>query len=191
MLPPRIRCDDGGVRIVVMGPSGSGKSRVGAALAATRGVRFVDADDLHPAANVAKMSVGTPLTEADRMPWLDAVAGALRSADDVVVACSALTRRYRDRIRAGADDAVFVELLVPPVELQRRMTGRSHFMPPSLLASQLELLEHLGDDEEGVQVVNDGSPEAVVDGIRSLLEARPTPTPTPTSRAGRSDQSLR
>ncbi|MEW1834932.1 gluconokinase, GntK/IdnK-type [Microbacterium sp. NPDC079995] len=143
-------------RVVVMGPSGSGKTAVGAALAVDLGVDFVDADDLHPAANVAKMEAGHPLDDDDRTPWLDVVGRTLADAPGLVVACSALARRYRDRIRAAAPDVRFVELLVSSEELDRRMRSRQHFMPPALLASQLSTLEHLEADEPGVAVENVG-----------------------------------
>lgn len=157
-------------RIVVMGPSGSGKSVVGAGLAERLGVPFVDADDLHPEANVTKMAAGTPLDDDDRMPWLDVVAATLRNAPEgIVIACSALARRYRDRIRAGAPGAVFVELRVDTGELSRRMATRDHFMPASLLTSQLATLESLDADEPGVTVVNDKSPGAVADEAREAL----------------------
>lgn len=155
-----------------MGPSGSGKTVVGAVLAARLDLPFVDADDLHPDANVAKMATGTPLDDEDRWPWLDIVAQTLRdSAGGAVVACSALARRYRDRIRAGAPDAVFVELEVTPAELARRMSSREHFMPSSLLASQLAALEPLADDERGVVVVNDRPPIEVADEAIARLRA--------------------
>lgn len=155
-----------------MGPSGSGKTVVGAVLAARLDLPFVDADDLHPDANVAKMATGTPLDDEDRWPWLDIVARTLRdSAGGAVVACSALARRYRDRIRAGAPDAVFVELEVTPAELARRMSSREHFMPSSLLASQLAALEPLADDEGGVVVVNDRPPIEVADEAIARLRA--------------------
>ena len=100
-------------RIIVMGPSGSGKTAVGAALAVDLAVEFVDADDLHPAANVAKMAAGHPLDDADRAPWLDIVGRTLAELPGGgVIACSALQRRYPDRLRAAAPDAVFVELSV-------------------------------------------------------------------------------
>lgn len=159
-------------RIVVMGPSGSGKSVVGAVLAARLGVPFLDADDLHPAANVAKMAAGDPLDDDDRMPWLDVVAAALgQPAEGAVVACSALARRYRDRLRAGAPDAVFVELRVDAAELRRRMDAREHFMPSSLLASQLDTLEHLDPAERGVVIVNEGAPADVADAAAEALRA--------------------
>ena len=157
-------------RIVVMGPSGSGKSAVGGALAARSGLAFVDADDLHPAANVAKMAAGTPLDDDDRMPWLDAVALALRAAPGgAVVACSALARRYRERILAGSPDAVFVELRVPAHELARRMDTREHFMPRSLLDSQLRTLEHLDPEEPGVVVAGDPPLADVVEAAIAAL----------------------
>lgn len=163
-------------RIVVMGPSGSGKSVVGAVLATRLDLPFVDADDLHPDENVAKMAAGTPLTDEDRWPWLDIVARTLRDADGgAVVACSALARRYRDRIRAGAPDAVFVELEVTPEELARRMASREHFMPASLLASQLAALEPLGEDEPGVVVANDRPPVEVADDAIARLQ-QPSPS---------------
>jgi gluconokinase len=153
-----------------MGPSGSGKSVVGAALAVRMGLPFIDADDLHPLENVAKMGAGTPLDDGDRMPWLDVVGAVLRdAAGGAVVACSALARRYRDRIRAVAPDAVFVELRVPAGELTRRMTTREHFMPAALLVSQLQTLEHLAEDEAGVVVANDRALSEVVESARDEL----------------------
>ena len=158
-------------RVVVMGPSGSGKSVVGLALAQRLGLPFVDADDLHPAANVAKMVAGIPLDDEDRMPWLDVVATTLHDAPGgAVMACSALARRYRERIRVGAPGVVFVELRVPREELARRMGTREHFMPSSLLASQLRTLEHLDPDEPGVVVAGDLPLADVVDAALAALE---------------------
>lgn len=159
-------------RIVVMGPSGSGKSLVGAALAARLGMGFVDGDDLHPRANVAKMAAGTPLTDGDRAPWLDAVALVLARQAPVVVACSALRRTYRDRIRATASEAWFVELVVAQPELRERMSRRDHFMPTALLDSQLATLEPLATDEAGMRVANDAHLESVVGRIVSVREAQ-------------------
>ena len=143
-------------RIVVMGPSGSGKSSVGAALAVDLGVAFVDADDLHPEANVAKMSAGRPLTDEDRWPWLDVVGQTMSEAPGIVMACSALTRAYRERILTACPDVRFVELVVRRGELEHRMATRAHFMPPSLLTSQLSTLEHLEEDEPGFRIDNVG-----------------------------------
>jgi gluconokinase len=159
-------------RIVVMGPSGSGKSLVGAALAARLGVRFVDGDDLHPRANVAKMASGVPLTDDDRAPWLDAVALVLRRDAPIVVACSALRRSYRDRIRAACADLWFAELVVETTRLHDRMSRRDHFMPPALLDSQLATLEPLAVDEIGARVANDAALESVVDRIAAVYAAQ-------------------
>lgn len=153
------------MRIVVMGPSGCGKSTVGLALAERLGARFIDADDLHPITNVDKMAAGVPLDDDDRMPWLGVVGRALQADDRVVIACSALRRRYRDAIRAEAPEAYFAELTVDRAELAERMRARSdHFMPPALLDSQLRTLESLGADEEGVRVAT-GSVDACVAAI--------------------------
>jgi gluconokinase len=141
--------------VVVMGPSGSGKSTVGEALAARLGVPFVDADDLHPITNVDKMTAGQPLTDDDRWPWLKIVGRAVAeaSATGVVVACSALRRAYREAILAEAPETVFVELHGTRELLTERMGRREgHFMPATLLDSQLATLEPLADDEPGVRV---------------------------------------
>jgi gluconokinase len=138
--------------VVVMGVSGSGKTTVGAALADALGLRFVDGDALHPAANVAKMAAGIPLDDADRAPWLDAV-GAVLAAGQVVVACSALKRAYRDRLRAAAPDLELVFLDGSRELLASRMAARpGHFMPASLLDSQLATLEPPTADEHPVTV---------------------------------------
>src|SRR5579884_1235439 len=127
--------------VVVMGVSGAGKTTVGRALAAALGWPFVDADDLHPAANVEKMRRGQPLDDADRAPWLAAVASTIRSMRDGVVACSALKRAYRDLLRVR-DDVRFVYLAVDEKVLAARLAARQgHYMPPSLLPSQLATLE--------------------------------------------------
>jgi len=136
--------------VVVMGVSGSGKTTVGAALADAFGLRFVDGDALHPAANVAKMAAGIPLDDADRAPWLDAI-GAVLAAGPVVVACSALKRAYRDRLRAAAPRLQLVFLDGDPALLASRMTARpGHFMPASLLDSQLATLERPEPDEHAL-----------------------------------------
>lgn len=142
-------------RIVVMGVSAVGKSTVAACIAASAGLALTDADDLHPAANRAKMAAGIPLDDADRWPWLDRVSATLAAATGtgVVLACSALTRAYRDRIRASAPDAFFVFLDGDREVLRARAAARTgHFMPPALLDSQLALLEPLQADESGARV---------------------------------------
>jgi gluconokinase len=159
-------------RIVVMGVSGSGKTTIGALLAAEVGVRFADGDSLHPLENVRKMASGVPLDDADRAPWLDTVGDVLAtSLDGLVVACSALRRQYRDIIRARCPQAVFVHLSGTREVLASRLARRStHFMPSSLLDSQLETLELLGADERG-GTVDIGTPVGeVLAGALSVLE---------------------
>jgi gluconokinase len=137
--------------VVVMGVSGSGKSTFGAALANAMHARFLDADDLHPPANRRKMAAGIALDDADRRAWLNAVAVWMAKRSEQgefgVVACSALRRRYRDRLRAAGGAVRFVYLEVPRAELEQRMRSRRHFMPVTLLDSQLATLEPPGQDE--------------------------------------------
>jgi gluconokinase len=138
--------------IVVMGVSGSGKSTVGAALAQRLRVPFEDADDLHPEANIAKMSRGEPLDDADRYPWLEIVGRWLAAhPDGGVMSCSALKRKYRDQLRHHASGTEFVLLAGDREVIERRQAARpGHFMPASLLSSQLATLEPLEPDEGGV-----------------------------------------
>ncbi|MGY2008411.1 gluconokinase [Nocardia gipuzkoensis] len=156
-----------------MGVSGSGKTTVGTRLADALGVDYAEGDEFHPPANVAKMAAGTPLDDADREPWLDALAGWLaeRSGQGAVVTCSALRRVYRDRLRASAPDAFFLHLDLPRGELERRVAERrGHFMPPSLLDSQLATLEPLEPDEIGSTVDGTRSPEDLVREVVAALE---------------------
>jgi gluconokinase len=164
--------------VVVMGVSGCGKSAVGAALAERLGVPCADADDFHPAANIAKMASGRPLDDADRWPWLDIVAGwiAERGTAGGVVGCSALRRRYRDRLRAGAPGVPLFFLHLDGTEelLTGRLTARTgHFMPASLLRSQLDALEPLGADERGAAIPIDGPLPVVVERAWAALPFRP------------------
>lgn len=154
-----------------MGVSGAGKTTVGMELAHRLGYRFEDADGLHPASNVAKMAAGTPLTDADRWPWLSIVGQHLAASDgSIVMACSALKRVYRDAIRADSPDTVFVLLTVDRDTLTDRVTHRpGHFMPASLLDSQLNTLEPLGADEAGVTVSAVNGVTATADAVVSLL----------------------
>jgi gluconokinase len=150
------------MQIVVMGVSGSGKTTVGQALAARLRLPYADGDAFHPQANLTKMASGMPLNDADRAPWLDAV-GAWLVAHEGVVSCSALRRAYRDRLRAFAPGAHFVQLNVDPAILKERIDARhGHFMPSSLLHSQLATLEPLAPDEKGVIVDNVGGSPAEV-----------------------------
>jgi gluconokinase len=132
--------------VVVMGVSGAGKSTVGSALADTLGCEFLDADEFHPEANVAKMAAGTPLTDADRWPWLDRLNRELRTRDangaDTVLACSALKEAYRVRLMGGLGAARLVFLRGDFESIRARMQLRKHkYMPASLLQSQFETLE--------------------------------------------------
>lgn len=137
-------------RVVVMGVAGAGKTTVGRALADALGAAFVDADDLHPAANVARMAAGVPLTDDDRWPWLDRVADALATPGDVVVACSALRRAYCDRLRS-VDGVRFVFLdLDAPAARARAEARTDHFMGPAMVASQFDALERPAPDEPDV-----------------------------------------
>lgn len=138
--------------IAVMGVSGSGKSTVGSLLAAELKLSFVDGDDLHPPENKKKMAAGVALNDADRVPWLDAIAAVL-ARGSVVVACSALKRRYRDRLRAGAPELRLIYLQGTPELLAERLSARQHeFMPAKLLDSQLATLEEPGSDEGALAV---------------------------------------
>lgn len=160
-------------QIVVMGPSGSGKSTVGEALARSLNAEFTDADDLHPASNVEKMRAGIPLDDNDRWPWLTTVGEELGARDSSVIACSALKRSYRDKIREQAPNAYFVELVVDAELLHQRVSNRpGHFMPASLVLSQLETLEQLGTDEPGLQISATMPVSAIVHHVRAALERR-------------------
>ncbi len=151
--------------VVVMGVSGAGKSTVGAALAQRLRVPFLDADTLHPAANIAKMSAGQPLNDDDRYPWLDRVGEWLAGhRDGGVASCSALKRAYRDRLRAHCPRIEFLHLDGSPELIGRRLAARSgHFMPAALLRSQFDALEPLGSDEHGVSVDVDQDVQIIVD----------------------------
>lgn len=145
--------------IIVMGVSGCGKSSVGEKLAEALHISFVEGDALHPTANVEKMSKGIPLTDEDRMPWLDRIGeemkASLEKGEGIIVSCSALKRIYRDRLRAAAGgNLVFVYLEGSKALLTRRMGERKgHFMPVSLLESQLATLE-APTGEQGVVTVD-------------------------------------
>lgn len=153
-----------------MGVSGSGKTTVGTLLAERLDMTYRDGDDLHPEANVQKMASGTPLNDDDRWPWLQRV-GDWLSAHNGIMACSALKRSYRDYIREFAPTAVFVHVHGSRALLAQRMAARKgHFMPVSLLDSQLATLEPLEHDEPGAVFSIDATPEAIVDEIVAWLE---------------------
>lgn len=161
--------------IVVSGVSGAGKSTVGRVLADHLGWPFAEGDDLHPAANIAKMRRGEPLDDHDRVPWLDAVAAWIgaraTAAEPGVITCSALRRAYRDRLRVAHPHLWFVHLAPAPEVLGARLATRAgHFMPPDLLASQLGLVESLESDEPGVMMSSGG---ALVEVVADILRAMP------------------
>jgi gluconokinase len=156
--------------IVVLGVSGSGKSTVGVLLATALRLRFVDADTLHSESNRRKMSAGRPLNDAERAPWLDAVAAVL-AAGSVVVACSALRRGYRDRLRLAAPDLQFVYLQGRAALLEERLAARRHeFMPAELLESQLTTLEPPQADERAIVVDITQSPAEIVRQLADRLQ---------------------
>jgi carbohydrate kinase (thermoresistant glucokinase family) len=159
------------VQVAVMGVAGAGKTTVARALADHLGVDFIDADDLHPSANIAKMAAGIPLDDSDREPWLALVGRAVAvRAQGAVLACSALKRRYRDALRADAPELFFVHLSPPPTVLQERLDARvDHFMPSSLLASQLAALEPLAAAESGITVTTTQPTDEIVAMIRERL----------------------
>jgi gluconokinase len=156
-----------------MGVSGCGKSSVGEGLARRIGADFIEGDSLHPAANVEKMRAGTPLDDADRWPWLDALARTLAGDGNVVVSCSALKRTYRDRLRALAGrPVVFVYLHGDREVLASRMAARSHdYMPLSLLDSQLSTLEPPHGEDRVVKIEINQSLEAIVCSALDYLAA--------------------
>jgi gluconokinase len=162
------------VIVIVAGVSGSGKTTVGALLAGRLGWQFADADDFHPAANVAKMRAGIPLTDADRGPWMRAIGAwmdeRIARGEDAVVGCSALKRSYRDLLLAGRPAARMVFLAPDREVLARRLAARhGHFFPEQLLGTQLDALEPPAPDERVLTVVPADTPAATVDSIIALL----------------------
>lgn len=161
---------------VVMGVSGCGKSTVGAQLAAALGVSFLEGDSLHPARNVARMAAGFALSDEDREGWLQALAGRIRQArlagQGLVLSCSALKRSYRDILRQGAPDLRFIHLHGASDLLAARMAERTgHYMPLSLLASQLGTLEVPGEEENAQRFDVASRPEDIVAGVLASRKA--------------------
>ena len=151
--------------IVVMGVAGCGKSTVARMLAERLGWGMEEGDDFHSAENKAKMAAGTPLTDADRVPWLESIRNHLdRQPSNTVVTCSSLKRSYRDILRTARGRVRVLHLHGSPTVLAARIAARTgHFMPPGMLVSQLETLEHLQPDEDGTMVDIDRSPKEIVD----------------------------
>ncbi|MEU0225067.1 gluconokinase [Streptomyces sp. NPDC006284] len=164
--------------VVVMGVAGTGKTTIGPLLAARLGVPYAEGDDFHPPANIAKMTAGTPLTDDNRWPWLDAIGGWAhgRAGLGGVVSSSALKRSYRDRLRAAAPGVVFVHLTGSRELIEDRMSHRQgHFMPTALLDSQFATLQPLEPDEAGVAVDVAGSPEEITERAATALTDLPEP----------------
>lgn len=159
--------------VVLMGVTGAGKSTVGTLLAARLGLPFRDADDFHPPANIAKMSAGQPLTDADRWPWLDAIGAflAAHAGRGCVVTCSALKHAYRDRLRAAAPALRFIHLQGDMALIAARQGARQgHFMPASLVASQYATLEMPGREEGVITLDVTATPAELVERAVAALE---------------------
>lgn len=162
--------------IVVMGVSGTGKTTVAEHLVQALGWRFAEGDDFHPPANVEKMSHGIALDDDDRWPWLAALAGWIGeregAGDGAVVTCSALKRAYRDALRDGHPSVWFAHVATSPEVLRERLARRTgHYMPPSLLDSQLAALEPLAPDEPGLTITGESSPDAVAEQVLDHLRS--------------------
>jgi gluconokinase len=168
-----------GTALVIMGVSGSGKTTVAERLAQQLGWPFMEGDRLHTPANVEKMRQGTPLTDADRWPWLDQIGEELKrwgaEGKSGVLTCSALKRAYRDRIRAARPDARFVYLRGSEALIRGRVSGRQHeYMPASLLRSQFDTLEEPTQDEPGVVTIDaGGAADEEVAGVIAALGLMP------------------
>jgi gluconokinase len=166
----------GTTTIVVMGVSGSGKSTVAAELVKRLGWEFAEGDEFHPPENVAKMRSGHPLDDEDRWPWLRTLAAWIgeheKTGRSVVVTCSSLKRSYRDLLADGHPSVWFAHVTADAALIRERLDRRTgHYMPASLLDSQLNTLEPLQDDEPGASISGAGSPGAVVDELLAVLDA--------------------
>lgn len=164
--------------MIVMGVSGSGKSTLGSLLAGRLGCGFLEGDSFHSAENVGKMRQGIALTDEDRWPWLDRLGGAIGEAvakDGIAVAaCSSLKRSYRERLAAATGQPiVFILLDAAPVELERRLGNRpGHYMPASLLDSQLRTLERPAGDEPALTLASTEEPDILSDRVIDWLSRR-------------------
>lgn len=166
----------GTTTIVVMGVSGSGKSTVAATLVDRLGWPFAEGDDFHPPANVEKMRAGHPLDDEDRWPWLRSLAAWIgeqeRAGRSVILTCSALKRSYRNLLLDGHPSVWFAHVTAEPELIRQRIEHRTgHYMPSSLLDSQLATLEPLGDDEPGARVSGAAEPPSVVAELLAVLDA--------------------
>lgn len=166
--------------LVIMGVSGSGKTTLATLLQERLGWPYAEADEFHPPANIAKMSAGTALADTDRWPWLQAIRAWLTAQTHAglssIVTCSALKAEYRDVLRAAEGRVHFVHLSAPPALLERRLGGRTgHFMPATLLPSQLQTLQPLGEGEDGITIVVDVPPDVVADRTIEAFGLRAAP----------------
>jgi carbohydrate kinase (thermoresistant glucokinase family) len=160
--------------VVVMGVSGAGKTRIGRDVATRLGWTFIEGDDLHTEANRQKMAAGKPLDDEDRWPWLDRLCEAARDIEadggSVVIACSALKRAYRDRLRVAGQDVRFVHLSGDRAVIGERMAARrGHYMPPGLLDSQIATLEAPTADEGVMTFDVSQRPSRIVDEVAAQL----------------------
>jgi gluconokinase len=161
--------------LVVMGVSGSGKTTVAVGVARRLGWVFAEGDDFHPTANVAKMHAGVSLTDDDRWPWLRLLANWIGeregTGENAVLTCSALKRAYRDVLSVGHPSVCFVHVTASAETIRRRLEHRrGHYMPASLLDSQLAALEPLQPDEPGFTLSGDGEPDEVVAAVIARLD---------------------
>jgi gluconokinase len=166
--------------IIVMGVSGSGKTSVAVELARQLGWDYIEGDDLHPASNVAKMAAGTPLDDDDRWPWLRRIAEVIgeheATGTSIIVTCSGLKRSYRELLTDGHPSVWFAHVHVSEAVLTERLEKRTgHYMPPSLLGSQLATLEPLADDEPGRVIDGAASTEHTVAELLADLRERRGP----------------
>lgn len=165
--------------VVVMGVSGSGKSGLGQALAEAMGWDFLEGDDMHPRSNIEKMRAGIALDDGDRIPWLDHIATWIGDEDirgrQSVVACSALKHAYREQLRQAGEAVRFIYLRVGRSELEHRLRKRHHFMPASLLDSQLQTLEEPSDDEAALTLPEGRTTDEMIAEVRHWLQQGGSP----------------